>query len=74
MLVPRGRTSTEVVLNISRRPFGALQTKSHNSLVRLGLHNKNLCGLVKAPVISLAAVHAKIRRDGYCSVAAGRVI
>jgi hypothetical protein len=28
-------------------------------------HNKNLCGLVEAPVITVAAVHAKVRRDGY---------
>ncbi len=34
-------------------------------VVHPAFHNKNLCGFVEAPLITLAAVHAKARRSGY---------
>jgi len=34
-------------------------------VVRPAFHNKNLCGIIKTPALTLAGVHTKVRRDGY---------
>jgi hypothetical protein len=34
-------------------------------VVHPAFHNKNLCGVVKAPAINLVPTHSKVRRGGY---------